>query len=707
MTIAISNDFLLAFSRVSREAQKRVREFIEMFREHPDSPVLHYEPVKSARGKHLYSVRVDQAYRAVVFHPGEQVYVLTWVDHHDEAYEWARTKVFTVHPLTGALQVVNAEPAAAGEATSPAAPASAGLFAEVKDKHLLRFGVPEALLPAVRGVEDEVDLEELRPQLPQEAYEALYLLAAGYTVEEVYRETDKQPDGPKPDTSDFENALANDDSRRRFFVVDEARDLAELLNAPLEQWRVFLHPKQRRLVGRAFNGPVRVLGGAGTGKTVVAMHRAKHLASQVFTGKTDRVLFTTFTRNLATDILENLRKLCTPEELARIEVVNLDAWVSNFLRAQGYRHKVLFGEDENQCWQNALNVAPSEPALSPAFYRSEWERVVQAQNITSAEDYLLAPRIGRGTRLGRAAKLKIWPVFQEYRAQLNEHDAKEYIDLVRDARQLIETRKLSLPYRAIVVDEAQDMSAEAFRLLRAILPEGANDLFIVGDAHQRIYRYKVTLSQCGVNVRGRSQKLRINYRTTDEIRRFAVALLEGRDFDDLDGGLDDQKGYMSLTHGGKPVVSVFPTPADEVRHVEKQVRQLIQDGAAPESICIVARTNGIMEGYESALKEAGLQAYRIKREAADQSRHQGVRLATMHRVKGLEFEHILVVSANADIIPLAQAVAPDDDPVSARDAETGERALLYVALTRAKKSASISAFGTASPFVAGAGRNDA
>ncbi len=701
MTVAVSNDFLLAFSQVSRASQKKVREFIELFRERPDAPGIHYEPVQSARGKSLYSVRIDQAYRAIVFHPGAQVFVLTWVDHHDDAYEWARTKVFTVNPLTGALQVLSAEPvqASGDRPSAPATPAPSVLFGSVKDKHLLRFGIPEALLPMVKALEDEDNLEDARPQLPQEAYEALFLLAAGYTVDEVYRETDKVPDGPKHDPDDFKVALENEDSKRRFFVVDEAKDLAELLNAPLEQWRVFLHPKQRKLVSRHANGAVRVLGGAGTGKTVVAMHRARYLAGQLFAGPGDRVLFTTFTRNLATDIGENLRKLCSPEEFSRIEVINLDSWVSNFLRGQGYRHKVLFGEDENECWQNALNLAPSEPALSAAFYRSEWERVVQAQNVTSADEYLQASRVGRGTTLSRKAKKAIWPVFQEYRAQLNEHDAKEYVDLIRDARQLIETRKLTLPYRAVVVDEAQDMSSEAFRLLRAIVRDGANDLFIVGDAHQRIYRYRVTLSQCGINVRGRSQKLRINYRTTDEIRRFAVALLEGRSIDDLDGGIDEQKGYMSLTHGGRPSVSVFPTAAEECRYVEKEVRRLLDAGAAPESICLVARTNGIMESFEAALKHAGLPVYRIKREAADQAKHHAVRLATMHRVKGLEFEHIFVVSANADVIPLAKAVHAEDDPISARDAETGERALLYVALTRAKKSATVSAFGTASPFV--------
>ena len=199
-------------------------------------------------------------------------------------------------------------------------------------------------------------------------------------------------------------ALQNEDSRRRFYVVDEAKELTEILSAPLEQWRVFLHPKQRKLVTMRAGGPVRVLGGAGTGKTVVAMHRAKYLAEQVFTGKEDRVLVTTFTKNLATDIFENLRKICAAEAMARIEVVNLDAWVSNFLRTQGYRHQVVFDDEGNECWRNALNLVPGELALPESFYRTEWEDVIQAQNITSVEQYVKAARLGRGTRLGRELK---------------------------------------------------------------------------------------------------------------------------------------------------------------------------------------------------------------------------------------------------------------------------------------------------------------
>ena len=379
--------------------------------------------------------------------------------------------------------------------------------------------------------------------------------------------------------------------------------------------------------------------------------------------------------------------------------MNLDAWVANFLRGQGYRHQVVFDEDENEAWAYALNQAQSDLGLAPNFYRSEWEQVVQAQNITAADLYLKASRIGRGTKLGRDAKKRIWPVFQEYRAQLNEQGKKEYVDLLRDARGLIHSKGLSLPYRAVIVDEAQDMSAEAFRLMRAIVPEGTNDLFIVGDAHQRIYRHRVSLGKCEINIKGRGKKLKINYRTTDETRRFAVALLEGREIDDLDGGTDQQKGYVSLTHGRPPLVRSFGTFAEEVAFLKQHIGDIQEDGAPLESVCVVARTKHLVEGYISQLQSAGFSTYEIKRNAAEQRDKPGIRLATMHRVKGLEFEHVIIVAANEGILPLKAAVVDAEDAVARRDAETGERSLLYVALTRARRSATITAYGPPSSLL--------
>ena len=702
LTVALSLDFLQAYAGIPREQQKKVREFTERFQQNPNLPGFNYEAVESARDKQLFSVRINQGYRAIVFHPsGTEVYMLAWVDRHDDAYAWAASKSFQVNPLTGALQVLNAK-AVEAHVSEAAAPAHGALFREVKDKHLLQLGVPAELLALVRSFETDGDLERAEKELPQEAYEALFLLASGYSVDAVFREMEKPEQEPAPvDTADFATALKQEDSQRRFFVPDDSKEFNEVLNQPLDQWRVFLHPKQRKLVTMWANGPVRVLGGAGTGKTVAAMHRANYLAERVFFAKDDRILFTTFTRNLATDIAENLRKLCDPAVYSRIEVVNLDQWVDNFLRTQGYRHKTVFGEEDNEYWQNALQFRPDGLGLAEGFYRTEWEEVVQAQDITSAEQYMKAPRLGRGTRLTREQKKRVWAVFQEYRAQLNEHGRKEFVDLIRDARSLIEKKQLKLPYRSVVVDEAQDMSAEAFRLIRAMVPRGPNDLFIAGDAHQRIYRNRATLGKCGIDIRGRGKTLRLNYRTTGAIRRFAVNLLEGRAIDDLDDGKDSQNGYMSVRAGIPPTVKQFGSFGEEAAFVKGRIDELVASGASESSICLVARTHQVLEIYGAYLRDHGISVYEIKRSAAEQREKPGVRIATMHRVKGLEFDHMFIVSVNKGIVPLEQAMESGEDAVARRNTETVERSLLYVALTRSKETATITSYGVASSFFGG------
>lgn len=701
--VAVGIDFFNAFSAIPRREQARVLDFVNKFRRNPTSSGINYEKIQQARDPNVRSVRIDEAYRGIVLKPQSgDVYMLLWVDHHDRAYAWARNRVFQINPETGGLQVVDTQSVTQVAATPTAAPEQPSLFDGISDRHLLRFGVPEMQLPLVRGLTSEPQLDEVAAQLPQEAYEALYLLAAGSTVEEVAQELERPEQPVAVDISDFAAALESPDTQRRFYVVDDEMELAAMLSAPLEHWRVFLHPSQRKLVERDWNGPVRVLGGAGTGKTVAAIHRAKWLALHRFTDLNDRVLFTTFTRNLAADIRENLAKICSDEVLRRIEVVNLDRWVSEFLRRNGYEYEVDFGKQTAELWSQALEMAPSELAFDESFYKDEWERVVQPQEIASLDAYLKAPRLGRGIKLSRQERKAVWPVFDEYRVLLNERRLREGVDAFRDARMLLEQKGDVLPYRAIVVDEAQDLGPQAFRLLRQMIPvEQRNDLFIVGDAHQRIYRHSVVLSKCGVNVRGRSRKLRINYRTTEETRRFAVRILDGLPIDDLDLGTDDQKGYKSLMHGETPEVREYRTFRDEVEGIVTYVHDLERDGVPLDTVCLVARTEGRVEQYENALRAQGIPTYSIRRSEAEDRRAPGVRLATMHRVKGLEFERMIIASVNEGVVPLPKTIT-SSDPALAFESDARERALLYVSATRARRSLVITCFDTPSRYLEGA-----
>jgi len=700
--VAISSDFLRSFSLLPQAQQKKVREFVEKFRANPASPGINYEKIQDARDTNLRSVRIDQAYRGIVLKPeAGNAYLLLWVDHHDEAYRWAMNRVFGINPETGSLQVVDVCTSSSPPPVA-SAPEDQALFSAFKDKELLKAGIPEALLAVVRSVKTESELDEIGKSFPQEAFEALFMLAAGFTLAEVLNEQERQA-APKPvDVTDFATALQAPDSHRRFHVVDDAKELAEILNAPLEQWRVFLHPAQKKIVEWNVNGPLRVLGGAGTGKTVVAMHRARWLAEHFAVGEHDRILFTTFTKNLAEDILQNLRKICSVELLRKIEVINLDGWVAQFLRKSGYDHTLLFSGGTSEQWKAALNQAP-EVLSDPVFLREEWEQVIQSNGIRSAEEYLRASRVGRGRRMSRQEKKSIWPVFEEYRARLNASNLKELVDATRDGRNLLERQGDVLPYKAILVDEAQDMGTESFKLIRQMIPAGRadqqNSIFITGDSHQRIYGHKVVLSHCGIDVRGRSKRLRVNYRTTEETRKWAVRLLEGRPFDDLDGNPDQQKGYCSLLHGEAPQIQETATFADEIKRILAYLKALQQSGVELWNVCLVARTNELIEQYEGALKAADVEVYRIRRSAPEDRRTRGLRIATMHRVKGLEFDHIIVAGVNDGIVPLVSTQAGPLDSVEAAENETRERALLYVAVTRAKRDVLITYHGKRSPFL--------
>ncbi|NCC60075.1 MAG: DNA helicase [Verrucomicrobiae bacterium] len=697
--VAISADFLKAFARIPGAKQKKVREFIDKFQNNPTSPGVNYERIHACKDHNLRSARIDNDFRAIVLAPSDgDVYMLLWVDKHDDAYSWAEQRRLSIHPETGGIQIllVDEQQAAVPDVEQAS---TFGLFDEYKDRQLRRLGVPDAMMSSVRAVASEQGLDSLQNILPQEAFESLYLLFSGFNYEEVVREYEREVQ-VDVDTENFSEALDNKDSQRRFKVIEDALEMQELLNAPLEQWRVFLHPVQRRFVELPANGPVRILGGAGTGKSVVAIHRAKWLVSHVFIKNNERILFTTYTRNLAHDIQKALRSLCSTEELKRIEVVNLDAWVAGYLKKNGYEAFIDFeGSKRNPLWSDALNMKPAEFDLSYAFFRDEWEQVIQAQGISCMQDYLKVSRAGRGRRMNRKMRKAVWPVFEEYRALLNENNIWEKEDAYRECRLLLEKQGDVLGYKSILIDEAQDLSAEAFKLLRQMIPPGAHDLFIVGDAHQRIYGHPVVMSQCGIKIQGRSRKLRLNYRTTEETCRYATAMLCNIPFDDLDGGQDNNVGYKSLTHGPTPVVNIAKSAAEEGDYILSIIRQLEAEHIPLETICLTARTHALIEEYSRRLEQNQIPYFEITAHSTDDQTQNGIRLATMHRVKGIEFDHVIIASANDSIIPLAAALDAQDNHQADQEAEAKERSLFYVALTRSRKSTFITAYGTPSPFL--------
>lgn len=701
-TIAISDDFLSAFARIPHAVQKKVREFTRKFQVDPTAASINYEPIHDVKDQKVRTVRIGIDYRAVVIHPpAGDTYLLAWVDHHDKAMAWARNRTFDVHPSTGALQVVNIEEATAAVPPPPKKPREPRLLDAHSDEDVLSLGVPEPLLPSVRSLRNEADLDRLRPHLPGEAYDGLFGLVSGMTLEEIREElahtaAERAAAAERAKEDELKAALLHPDSQRRFRIVEDANDLIEMLNAPLQKWRVFLHPSQRRLVNARFRGPARALGGAGTGKTVVLMHRARTLARDVFKASTDKILVTTYTRNLALAIQENLKTICG-DELGRIDVVNIDAVAARILKARGAQFTVATQEDLAECWQGAV-AAAGDLELPEGFYREEWDRVVQSQGITDRAGYLVASRLGRGTRLSRPQRARIWDVFEEYQAELRSRGVSEWVEVARQAREALEQDGSLRTYRAVLVDESQDLHPEQWRFIRILIPAGDNDIFLVGDAHQRIYARKVVLSQVGINARGRSRTLRINYRTTDEIRKWAVSVLGGKIVDDLDGEAADERGYRSLLHGDAPRVRMFASKREEIDFVVATVKERLQTDPGP-SICVVARTKKqLKNNYIPALQAAGIPVLELDGRNTDAD-GDGVRVATMHRVKGLEFHSVIVAGVNQGSIPLPTAIEVGDDAEVAEEALMRERSVLYVAASRARDFLAVSASGVPSSLL--------
>lgn len=693
--VAISADFLTAFAALPRQIQGKVTEFINKFRNNPQSPGINYEKINGGMDKKIWSVRIDDTYRGItVRQPETGVYLLLWVDHHDEAYDWARNKKCEINPKTGAIQVFDI-------VTTPVVEPVAQdfvLFAELTDEGLIELGVPEEQIPFVRSIGDAQEFYAKKSSFSGDTFEALSWILEGIPVDEVIELFREEKEGSEP-TENLADALESPLSLKSFVIVEGEEELRRIMAEPLEKWRVFLHPTQRKIVNKNYSGSARVLGGAGTGKTVVAMHRAKHLASGL--KDKERILFTTYTANLASDIKDNLRKICTLDEIRRIDVINLDAWVSQFLREHGYSAEIVYEEKADNLWEEAVMGTDFSGEFPVNFYEEEYNRVVVAQEAFSLEKYVKASRTGRGTRLDRKKRMQIWKVFEAYQNLMKENQVRDINTAMYECRLLIEKISSETRYKHVIVDEGQDLSANAFRLLRSIAgEEHENDIFIVGDAHQRIYKNKAALSKCGINIRGRSSVLRINYRTTEEIRKAAFALLNGISFDDLDDSFDTGDRCQSLMHGTVPEIIATVNANEEFDAILAKVKGLIDSGVTAKNICVVARTHKLLDDYIAHFTSSGIRCYEIKGNKADDRGLDGIRVATMHRVKGLEFQYVFVVAANNRIIPLASAI-DHTDAVSEQETMTAEKCLLYVALTRAQKGAYISGYGKMSEFLQG------
>lgn len=670
----LHREVLRHFGKLPSRVQKKTYEFIRKFELDSTQAGLHLEPVGSARDPKVRSARVGDDYRAIVIAPEKgDTFLLMYVNHHDQAYQWAKNKQFEAHGALGTLQVF--DPDQVNQAAGVETPGYDLSEFEVPypldgldDDELFLAGVPRALIPAVRAVRTDDAFEQLAEYLPKEAAHVLYGVAMGMNLDQALKEmlgvTDTgsvKPAGP----GDFSHLA--DITNMDLVLVEGEDHLKEILSEDIEEWRIFLHPYQRRLVRWETTKPMKIFGSAGTGKTVALMHRAVWLARGL-ENENEKILVTTFTTNLSVTIRALIEQL-SPGHHSRIEVTNLHQLARTICYRCGWRGRIAEQDDLDTIWHLILNLPEHRDiGFDPDFIQSEFDLVIDRMGIDSEETYLTTIRSGR-PRLGRRQRKVLWRVFTDFYREMTRRNLITFEGIVHQARLAVEQKKFE-KYRHVLVDELQDFGLEALRLIAAISPirEGlSNPLCVVGDGHQRIYNpVPVPLSRAGIDVRGHSRRLKINYRTSEQIRRYAHGLLHGIKVDDLDGNVAETTGDRSIFKGPEPQLVNCGDAAEAGRAVLEWVNGLNGAGIATHEICVTPGMDTIINTLESS----GFATLELKPRQKDPGKEeQGIRYGTKKRIKGLEFRAI--------------ALIPDDD--GATDLENIQRFANYVAATRARE----------------------
>ncbi|MBI3423377.1 MAG: DEAD/DEAH box helicase [Acidobacteria bacterium] len=686
MEFRIADTFTDSLAKLTGDEQKAVKTTAFDLQLNPVNPGMQLHKVDRAKDPNFWSARVSRDIRLIV-HKTAASFLLCYVDHHDNAYDWALRRRLETHPKTGAAQLVVVRETVQEviipkyiEVEQPKPPKQL-LFARLTDDELLSYGVPAEWLNDVRQVNEDT-LLTLATHLPGEAAEALLELAVG-----------GKPALPQP-AAKGSSPFDHPDALRRFRVMNDVEELARALEFPWEKWTIFLHPAQRQLVERDYNGPARVAGSAGTGKTIVALHRAAHLARH---NRQARVLLTTFSDTLARALDTKLRRLLhhEPRLAENIEVHSLNAIARKLYKARLGVPNLASDKVLAELLAEAAKQVEGHK-FSQRFLRSEWTEVVDAWQLDSWEAYRDVKRLGRKTRLPEAQRALLWAIFDRARAQLNERGLITYAGLFsRLAAQLAESKQA--PFDFAVVDEAQDVGIPQLRFLAALGAEQPNGLFFAGDLGQRIFQQPFSWKALGVDVRGRSRTLHINYRTSHQIRQQADRLL-GPEVSDVDGNTEERANTISVFNGPTPAIQILESNAEEVRVVSAWLTDRGREGVCPDEIGVFVRSEAELDRAKTAIESAGLK-FKILDENVETA-SGFVSLSTMHLAKGLEFRAVAVMACDDEITPLQARIEAVADETDLEEVYNTERHLLYVACTRARDYLLVTSTAPASEFLA-------
>ncbi|MDX4972145.1 3'-5' exonuclease [Myroides odoratimimus] len=689
MKLFIYDKFWDAFLKINKGTQSKITEFISKFRINSKSSALNLESINTFKDQSLRTARVDDKYRAVLKEvtPGE-LYLLVWVDNHDEAMAWAKNKVIDWNEQTQAYQVFSLDDTVTIEDSQVPTSEKTLFMGLYTEADLVSIGVPEVLIPSVLKVVDFTGLENLENYLPVDAFENLFYLLDGASIESL--KTDILLGKQSEDT------LGSKNNARSFIEFTDDEILNEALRGSLHKWKYYLHPSQSAIVNGNFKGAVKISGGAGTGKTVAALHRLKYLAEKKVSELP--ILFTTFTKELSESLSSLAEDLEIPQR--KYKILNIDALAFQLAQEFNLRQPTdkVFGmnavKGPKEIWEEVLeeNLA----SFDEDFLKQEFEEVILVQNIHTSVEYLKASRVGRGKAISRKQRLEVWKLIEQFQIKKTAshlYYKEEIYNLV--SNYLNENNEIFFSH--VIVDELQDFSNVELNFIRSLASDGENDLFLVGDPLQNIYDRKINFSKAGINIRGtRSKRLRINYRTTEEIKNLAMSVILDEKYDNFDGEEESKSGYLSLFHGPKPVYTLYLSKEEELQAIKHELISLLEVGVHYNEIAIAARTRNSANDFRNHLHKYGIPF--VDKHLLN-STNEGIRISTFHGLKGLEFKHVFLVDVNDRTSPKLPYDYTNLSEIEKSQILRTEKSLFYVAASRAIQQLSISGVGIKSELL--------
>ena len=685
MDFRIADTFTTSLAKLTGDEQKAVKTTAFDLQMNPANPGMQFHRLEKSKDDHFWSVRVSSDIRLIV-HKTDTSLLLCYVDHHDPAYKWAERRKIERHPKTGAAQLVEVRETVKEiqiptyiEVKQPK-PAKPALFADTDNDILLGYGVPEEWMDDVKTATEDT-LFDIVEHLPQEAAECLVELATGGTPQvAAVSDAEVEP---------FEHP----DAKRRFRFMQTTEELQQALDYPWEKWSVFLHPVQRDIVERSYSGPARVSGSAGTGKTIVALHRAVHLAQK---HQDSRILLTTFSKTLANALRNRLKILIgnQPRLAERLEVLSMNEAGLRLYQTIFTRPEIPTIAQIKQFLQDASEKIEDQK-FALHFLYTEWTDVVDAWQLKTWDDYRQVQRLGRKKRLSEKQREVLWSIFEQVRATLQKQGMTTVPEVFTAVAEKLQDYDHP-PFDYAVIDESQDVSVSQLRFLAALGGRRQDSLFFAGDLGQRVFQPPFSWRSLGVDIRGRSQILKINYRTSHQIRSQADRLLSPT-LSDVDGNQEDRGGTISVFNGLPPVIKVLNSTDEETRAVSHWLKSLGEDGLASHEIGVFVRSKEQLPRAFAALESACLKWVELD-ETVDGKRGNAS-VATMHLAKGLEFRAVVVMACDDEVVPLQERIESAADESDLEDVYQTERHLLYVACTRARDYLLVTGVDPASEFI--------